>query len=163
MEPVLVVDPFSTFFESDGSFWMYPVSRGIFSLSKRKKEKSSSSARRVSWMFLYFVLYFTCCTGTPCVTCSRCVVNCYIWSQYLFLFTVNSTRVHLGGEGSDSYINASHIRVPVGNDNYHYIATQVTFLVCYLTYIIPWQIWSNTVIPWTPTPPLVGCSFIECS
>lgn len=37
---------------------------------------------------------------------------------------VNQTRVHLSGEGNEDYINASHIRVPVGEDTYHYIASQ---------------------------------------
>ncbi|XP_020916558.2 tyrosine-protein phosphatase non-receptor type 13 isoform X2 [Exaiptasia diaphana] len=45
-------------------------------------------------------------------------------NRYRNVLPFNSTRVRLSGDDSEDYINASHIRVPVGQDTYHYIATQ---------------------------------------
>ncbi|XP_078359591.1 tyrosine-protein phosphatase non-receptor type 13-like [Oculina patagonica] len=45
-------------------------------------------------------------------------------NRYRNVLPFEKTRVLLSGDGDDDYINANHIKVPVGEDIYHYIATQ---------------------------------------
>ncbi|XP_068744131.1 tyrosine-protein phosphatase non-receptor type 13-like isoform X2 [Montipora capricornis] len=45
-------------------------------------------------------------------------------NRYRNVLPFEKTRVKLSGDGSDDYINANHIKIPVGDDIYHYIATQ---------------------------------------
>ncbi|XP_022779941.1 tyrosine-protein phosphatase non-receptor type 13-like isoform X3 [Stylophora pistillata] len=45
-------------------------------------------------------------------------------NRYRNVLPFDKTRVKLSGDGDNDYINASHVKIPVGDDIYHYIASQ---------------------------------------